>query len=133
MPVWWLTQPTNRHTDFCILFFAAFLIQSTAKWGAKREHGGEIRKALENSPYSGGLPAKISLIHKVNFRENKKATPTGTLSVPLKRSRLVWLYVLSGRYRCQTSPGPRMVGRRFCAVQAFCCFTKIALIMEKIH
>ena len=29
-------------------------------------------------------------------------------------------YVLSVTYRCRTRPGPRRLGRRFCAVQAFC-------------
>ena len=35
-------------------------------------------------------------------------------------NRLVFLFVLSAKYRCQTRPGPRTAGRRFCAVQAFC-------------
>ena len=35
-------------------------------------------------------------------------------------NRLVFLFVLSARYRCRTRPGPRTAGRRFCAVQAFC-------------
>ena len=36
--------------------------------------------------------SKISFFAQVIFRENRKATPPGTLGVPPKISRLVWLY-----------------------------------------
>ena len=41
--------------------------------------------------------SKISFFAQVIFRENRKATPPGTLGVPPKISRLVWLYGCGGR------------------------------------
>jgi len=56
------------------------------------EYSGETWKTLENNLYKGVYSSKISFFDLVNFRENRKATPPGTLSFPPKICRLVWPY-----------------------------------------
>ena len=43
---------------------------------------------------------------ELRYQENKKATPSDTLSVSLKISRLVWLY--GGRYKTRTCDLPHV-------------------------
>ena len=44
--------------------------------------------------FCGSINLENIFFPERKFQENKKATPSDTLSVPLKISRLVWLYVV---------------------------------------
>ena len=49
--------------------------------------------------FCGSINLENIFFPERKFQENKKATPSDTLSVPLKISRLVWLYGPSGETR----------------------------------
>jgi hypothetical protein len=46
--------------------------------------------------FCGSINLENIFFPERKFQENKKATPSDTLSVPLKISRLVWLYGCGG-------------------------------------
>lgn len=90
-PACWLTKPTNRRTNFCISFFRIFVPWLCSNRALIPVGGSETGTSQGKVPPRPRNTSKISFLeHK--FQENKKAAPSDTLSVPLKISRLVWLY-----------------------------------------
>ena len=84
---------TNKPTHyFLYIFFPPF----GGLWGWKRAQGRVNRYFMEQSgramSFCGSINLENIFFPERKFQENKKATPSDTLSVPLKISRLVWLY-----------------------------------------
>ena len=77
-----------------LLLRAPFL---PGKKGAPRSKGAYIDRPAGGTSFSALTITKISIVLNADFGGIKKATPLDTLSVPLKISRLVWLYGAAGR------------------------------------
>ena len=91
---WWLTKPTNRRIAFCVSFFrisVPWLCSNRALNPAGARKLGKSRgRPFQCPEIPRKYPTNI-LFSELRFQESKKATPSDTLSVPLKISRLVWL------------------------------------------
>ena len=83
---------TNRRTVFCI----SFLSLQRPGWPSNRALKcgtlGKYEKPWETTAITAISPRKYLFWSRAISGETKKATPSDTLSVPLKISRSVWLY-----------------------------------------
>ena len=90
----WLDgDKTNKPAS--LFLYIIFLAQNALfAWekGRSESEGGYTGATRCKTPSPTGSPSKISFFQNAKFQGNKKATPSDTLSVPLKISRLVWLY-----------------------------------------
>ena len=89
---------TNRRTVFCI----SFLSLQRPGWPSNRALKcgtlGKYEKPWETTAITAISPRKYLFWSRAISGETKKATPSDTLSVPLKISRSVWLYECGLRY-----------------------------------
>ena len=96
-----VAKPTNRRFYFLYIFFLHL-----AAFRAEKGRRGGVTGILWSDP---GFNVLLWL-HKLEniffsehkFQGNKKATPSDTLSIPLKISRLVWLYGAGSGTRTHT-------------------------------
>ena len=126
---------TNRRTVFCI----SFLPLQRPGWPSNRALKcgtlGKYEKPWETTTITAISPRKYLFWSRAISGETKKVTPSDTLSVPLKISRLVWLYEFlvgtltpwmpSGGlppldHRC---PAPLQIGRPISTLCVPCYFT----------
>ena len=93
---------TNRRTVFCI----SFLSLQRPGWPSNRALKcgtlGKYEKPWETTAITAISPRKYLFWSRAISGETKKATPSDTLSVPLKISRLVWLYGAGSGTRTHT-------------------------------
>ena len=93
---------TNRRTVFCI----SFLSLQRPGWPSNRALKcgtlGKYEKPWETTAITAISPRKYLFWSRAISGETKKATPSDTLSISLKISRLVWLYGAGSGTRTHT-------------------------------